>query len=555
MKRMLVVFVLFAVIQISAQWTEQNSGLTTALNSVFVLNNNYAFACGEAGKVISTSDGGTTWNVVSNATIPATLNLTYIAAVDSVTFGVLGTDASATYAYFTNNGGSNWFIILSQTGGDFNVAGFVDSNTILIQGNPVGGRWSLFKSSNLFIWDSTGLYLPQLNGEAGLNNSIFSYPNAPHAPNYWFGTDAGHIYHSGDGGASWESQSTPGMTNIFAIHFNGNNGLAGGDGLCKTTDFGTTWSQLSPPSAGDIFGICGIQGTQNFWAASPTALYSTTDFGTTWNNDFTPPGGNYTNLRCSATLSGEEIAFAVRNNGGISKLVYSDPIPVAIDIKPQSCPNSFNVKKKSVMPVAILGTGDFDVLDIDPTTVLFEGVAPIRWAIEDVTTPVAGGEQCDCTTEGPDGFDDLTLKFDAQELVTALGQVNNGDELELTITGNLLDGTPFEGSDCVIIKAKNLRKDLTGNSSNVPEEYALFENYPNPFNPSTNIKYSVPENNFVSVKVYDVLGEEVASIINEEKSAGSYEVNFDASNLSSGIYFYTMRSGSFLETKKMVLMK
>ncbi len=85
--------------------------------------------------------------------------------------------------------------------------------------------------------------------------------------------------------------------------------------------------------------------------------------------------------------------------------------------------------------------------------------------------------------------------------------------------------------------------------------FMLNQNYPNPFNPSTTIKYQLPENGFVSIKVYDVLGKEVASVVNEEKAAGSYEVNLDAGKLSSGIYFYTMQAGNFVETKKMVLMK
>ncbi len=319
MKRMLVVFVLFAVIQISAQWTEQNSGLTTALNSVFVLNNNYAFACGEAGKVISTSNGGDTWNVVSNATIPSTLSLYYVAAAaDPLIFGVLGADASGTYAYFTSDGGSNWFNVLSQTGGFFNVAGFIEPNTILIQGNPVGGRWSLFKSSNFIIWDSTGLYLPQLGGEAGWNNS-WANGNPSH---FWFGTNAGHIYHSSDGGAVWKSEDTPGMTNIHAIQFNGPRGLAGGDGLCKTTDYGAIWTQITSPSTGSISGIGRIQYSPNFWASDATSLYSTTDFGTTWNNDYTSPGGNYTHLKSVLNNTVENSIFAVRDNGGISKLLY-----------------------------------------------------------------------------------------------------------------------------------------------------------------------------------------------------------------------------------------
>jgi len=231
-------------------------------------------------------------------------------------------------------------------------------------------------------------------------------------------------------------------------------------------------------------------------------------------------------------------------------------ISLGFDIKPQSCPNPLNVKSKGKIPVAILGTSEFDVVDIDPTTLLLEGIAPIRWAIEDVTTPVEGGEQCDCTTDGSDDFDDLILKFNTQELVAALGSVNNGDELILTITGNLLDGTPIEGSDCVIIKAKgNLVRDLTDNSGQVPEAYSLLENYPNPFNPSTIIIYSVPETGSVKLAIYNTLGEEVVVLVDGMVEAGFYEVSFNASSLPSGIYFYRLQSGSFVDTKKMILMK
>ena len=103
-----------------------------------------------------------------------------------------------------------------------------------------------------------------------------------------------------------------------------------------------------------------------------------------------------------------------------------------------------------------------------------------------------------------------------------------------------------------------------------PSEYVLEQNYPNPFNPSTTIKYSIPNvistegrNLFVNLKVYDVLGNEVATLVNEEKPAGSYNVEFDASKLASGIYFYQLRASDhstgsgqgFVETKKMILIK
>jgi hypothetical protein len=92
-------------------------------------------------------------------------------------------------------------------------------------------------------------------------------------------------------------------------------------------------------------------------------------------------------------------------------------------------------------------------------------------------------------------------------------------------------------------------------SDRILSRFILEQNYPNPFNPSTTINYSVSSSEFVALKVYDVLGNEVATLVNEEKPVGSYEVNFDARGLSSGIYFYKLQSGNFIETKKMILLK
>ena len=132
---------------------------------------------------------------------------------------------------------------------------------------------------------------------------------------------------------------------------------------------------------------------------------------------------------------------------------------VPIDIKPQSCPNPLNVKKKGVLPVAILGTENFDVTEVDPATVELEGVSPLRWALEDVATPdepFLGKVDCmDCTTDGPDGWLDLTLKFDVQEVVAALGDVEDGDCLVLTLTGKKFGGADIDfGEDVVLILKK-----------------------------------------------------------------------------------------------------
>ena len=100
----------------------------------------------------------------------------------------------------------------------------------------------------------------------------------------------------------------------------------------------------------------------------------------------------------------------------------------------------------------------------------------------------------------------------------------------------------------------------TGSSSSVNENdnfyiYNLEQNFPNPFNPITHIKYQLAKPDFVTIYIYNILGMEIAKLVNEEKSAGSYEVEYDATHLSSGIYFYRLQADSFIETKKMVLMK
>ena len=92
-------------------------------------------------------------------------------------------------------------------------------------------------------------------------------------------------------------------------------------------------------------------------------------------------------------------------------------------------------------------------------------------------------------------------------------------------------------------------------SSIVPDKFSLSQNYPNPFNPTTNIKYQIKNNSFVTLKVYDILGKEIATLVNEKLKPGEYESTFDGSSFSSGIYFYRLTCGDFTQTNRMVLIK
>ena len=96
---------------------------------------------------------------------------------------------------------------------------------------------------------------------------------------------------------------------------------------------------------------------------------------------------------------------------------------------------------------------------------------------------------------------------------------------------------------------------ITQISRNIPESFSLSQNYPNPFNPSTNIGFRIPKSEFVNLKVHDLIGREVAQLVNEELKPGIYSIDWNAENYPSGIYLYTINAGSFTDTKKMVLIK
>ncbi|MBE2256185.1 MAG: T9SS type A sorting domain-containing protein, partial [Ignavibacteria bacterium] len=92
-------------------------------------------------------------------------------------------------------------------------------------------------------------------------------------------------------------------------------------------------------------------------------------------------------------------------------------------------------------------------------------------------------------------------------------------------------------------------------SENIPDKFSLSQNYPNPFNPTTKINFSLPKEEIVSLKVYDMLGREVSNLVNEKLNSGEYSYDFDGSNLQSGTYFYRLQSENFSDTKKMILIK
>jgi hypothetical protein len=137
-------------------------------------------------------------------------------------------------------------------------------------------------------------------------------------------------------------------------------------------------------------------------------------------------------------------------------------------------------------------------------------------------------------------------------------QADQSKFITLDNSGNIyITGSSYSSSlltDILTIKYSNTIG-IRELNQNVPADYKLFQNYPNPFNPSTKISLKIIKSGLVTLKIYDICGREITTILNERKSPGLYEVSFDGSDLPSGIYFYKLIINNFTDTKKMILVK
>lgn len=415
-------FILFTQLAV-AQMFEQNSGVSVSLNSVSVFDLNNAWVCGANGTVLRTTNGGNNWLNVTGSGIPVNVTLVNIFAVTPslvLTAGYSGTD---TWVWRTTNSGINWQQVFSQTGGFINALSIKNDSTGFMIGDPVGGRWSIWKTSNNgAVWDSTNLRVPQTGTEAGYSNCIV-YSQL----RVWFGTSNSRIYHSSNNGSNWTVQSTSPEIDVTSMWFdpNGNStGYFGGNNIFKSTNFGINWVNIGSLGTGLIRGMTGFpmwSGNVMYVRNASSSIYY--GFGTgQWFVYYTAPAGSYNHIGVERNSGWPIVGYAVRTNGGITK---------------------FNV--------------------------FVEGINQI--------------------------------------------------------------------------------------SAEIPVESSLSQNYPNPFNPVTHFGFRVAESGLVKLTIYDALGKVVDALVNQQMQPGSYEADWDASAYPSGVYYYSLESESFKQTRKMVLIK
>lgn len=326
----------------SYNWASQTSGTTSTLYSVKAVNSMIGWAAGVGATVRKTTDGGVTWTNGNPNPGVITGDIYAIEALGADTAWCT-TSPSATFIYRTTNGGTNWTQVHTQAGGFFNVIKFQNSNNGFIQGDPVGSRWSLWRTSNGgATWDSSGLYFAQTGSEAGWNNSASMIGN-----NIWFGTNNSRVYYSSNFGTGWLLGSAPGSLNTYSVHFNSlTAGLAGGTAVVKSSDNGASWSgAITVPGSGNINGMDG-KGS-DFWLGRGTGIYRSTDNGDTWNSVHTAGGTvNHLDFYTEGTcLNG----WAVGSGGSIARMNgvltgVQDPVinvPASFKLN-QNYPNPFN---------------------------------------------------------------------------------------------------------------------------------------------------------------------------------------------------------------------
>jgi hypothetical protein len=268
----------------------------------------------------------------------------------------------------------------------------------------------------------------------------------------------------------------------------------------------------------------------------------------------TPPGAEIINL---ASITSDETGPTPTEATETTR-VAGGAVSVYVDIKPGTCPNAVNLASQGVLPVAILGTEDFDVGTIDPSMIrltrdgMAAEVAPIRWAYKDVATPFIG-EVCDCHELGPDGFVDLTLKFETQEVVSMLDLLGaHGQTIPLMITGNLrpeYDGLPIIGEDCVWVKGP---LNVLGFDSGGPIDGLK--------GLQLGLDFHTTDRDHVVLEIYDVHGRKVRTLIDHQLEAGSHSAVWDWNDEAGrrvpvGVYFARLRNSTHSVTTKLLLVE
>ncbi len=479
-------------------WDTANAGFPTAVTNIRFLDSVRVVIAG-VGSIVQSSDAGLTWST--------TLTESPSFAFTSVDFGTpqngmaVGNDGYRWAIFLTTDGGSQW-TRKSFTAQSRHLHGV--SSPVPNRSYAVGDSGTVLRTSDGGkSW--TSLFDGTLYEKTGVPFYGASFPDST---NGFVVGGLGSIIHTTDGGSHWTDQSLNTSTFFRAVTFyNSRIGYAVGDAglIIYTSDGGTSWLIRWPGVGSNFMSLSVIDSSRVVVAGAAGTMFRTVDAGVHWEQ---------LNAGTSQSIIG---------------LSFTD---VSIG-------------------VAITDVGDI-LRTIDGGvhwTSQNSGVAGMRLSAVSFSNPDVGwivgeagliirttdGGQNWTSQSGATPYNVNAIAVNSVNSATAVGDF--GTVLHTT-TGGIISGV-----------------ERMGREANLPATFRLEQNYPNPFNPATKLSFVIRSSSFVTLKIHDVLGREVATLVNEKKEPGEYVVRWDANELSSGVYFYRLTADHFVETKKMLLMK
>lgn len=495
-------------------WSERNSGTLNLLMGIHFISPLTGWIVGAIGTVLKTVDGGNTWQSIN---IGATVDLTNVHFLNSQTGLISGNSGKV---YKTTNGGQNWFQITAFTGNNLTRTFFTDQSTGWITSHNGG----VFKTT-----DAGSNWYQQISStSAWLLCSHFISQSTG-----WIVGDTGVIIKTINGGQNWNRQASGVSTRLQAVAFiNQFTGYAVGYNgvLLKTTTGGTSPAAVPVLISPDNNSVNISLTPTLLWNSSAGAEYYHVQVSTT---------GNFLTITDSASVT------ATQRTIPSGKLLPNTPyywrVRAHNSYGHSNWSGAWIFTTMAVLPPPVL---------ISPAngTLVFTYTPTLDW--ESVTGAANYLVQVSTSPEFNIITDSATIT--ASQYTIPYGKLSNSSVYNWRVRAMNSSGNGMWSS------MWHFTLNITGISSNqgiVPEVFALYQNYPNPFNPETKITFDVPELADVNISVYDLTGREVRFLANGKFSPGQYETVWNASGLSSGIYFIRMTSDNFTSVKKLILLR
>lgn len=561
----------FKTINSGENW---NTVFSNAQNiySTSCTDNNTGYICGSQGRIYKTVNGGLNWSQLITNTQSSLMDIKF---TDQYTGYAVGGESTVLK---TTNSGLNWVTKNAPGSNTLKKVFFINANTGFAVGDYIGGY--LIKTTNGGTnWESTNLmfgYIPLSNVNFSSVNIgyLAGYPNSLKSTdggNNWFYVSSvtnehlqaivfsdtslgvavgnnGMILRTSNSGNSWIVQSPVNSNRLNNVTSVNNNTLlaAGNSGtIIISANSGLNWSIRTSPVNEDFYSSAFIDPNTGFISGSNGVILKTINSGGNWVQQ---TSGTSLKLNCIRFLN-SVTGFSCGENGLLIRTTDSGVTWNSVNLGVSNNLKSLFFIDNSGF---LAGSNGF----LSKTT-----NSGNNWLTQSTQ---AGG---DINSVYFSSLDTGVLAFSGGSVkVTSNGGVNwyqtsiqNGStnfSLNSVCLQNNKKGF-IAGNYGIILKANGFFSPIIGiqnNSSNL-QSFSLSQNYPNPFNPVTNIKFNIPKSGFVKITVFDMLGREVTSIVNESMQPGSYNVDWDASNYSSGVYFYKLETEGFVESKKMVLLK